>query len=244
MSFDWWTLGLQTVNFAVLVWLLHRLLYKPVLRMIDARRAEMEKQYADAAAAAAKARDELAEMEAARSNIAVEREAALKAAAAQAEEAAKARRAQAEGEAAGLLESARKTIADERGRALAEARKFAVDFGAEVAHRLLADAPRGEAWLERIERHLASLPKPEKEALVQQLENGGSLTVVTASALAPDVAEAWRAHLGRSLGNGTSVAFDVDPALLAGAELRFPNAVLRFSWQSALASVRSELEAS
>ncbi|PPC85052.1 MAG: ATPase, partial [Methylocystis sp.] len=46
MRFDWWTLGLQTVNFAVLVWLLHRLLYRPVLRMIDARRAEMEKQYA------------------------------------------------------------------------------------------------------------------------------------------------------------------------------------------------------
>jgi F-type H+-transporting ATPase subunit b len=244
MRFDWWTLGLQTVNFAVLVWLLHQLLYRPVLRMIDARRAEMEKQYAAAAAATAKASEQLAEMEAERSHIAAEREAVLKAATAQAEEAAKARRAQAENEAAAFLESMRKTIADERGRAFADARNLAVDFGAEVAHRLLADTPRGEAWLEKIERHLASLPKAEKEALIRQLENGASLTVVTASSLAPETAETWRVHLRRSLGDGTSVAFDVDPDLLAGVELHFPSAILRFSWQSALASVRSELEAS
>ena len=38
MRFDWWTLALQTVNFAVLVWLLHRFLYRPVLRMIATAR--------------------------------------------------------------------------------------------------------------------------------------------------------------------------------------------------------------
>jgi len=182
-------------------------------------------------------------MEAARSNIAIERETALKVATAQAEEAAKTRRAQAEKEAAAILESMRKTIADERGRAFAEARNLAIDFGAEVAHRLLADAPRAEAWLERIERHLASLPKAEKEALVRQLKNGASLTVLTASSLAPETAENWRAHLRRSLGDGTLVAFEVDPSLLAGAELHFPSAILRFSWRSALASIRAELEA-
>ena len=40
MHFDWWTLALQTINFAILAWLLHRFLYKRVLRVIDARRAE------------------------------------------------------------------------------------------------------------------------------------------------------------------------------------------------------------
>ena len=41
MHLDWWTIALQTINFAILVWLLHRFLYKPVLRMIDARKAEI-----------------------------------------------------------------------------------------------------------------------------------------------------------------------------------------------------------
>src|SRR3546814_21092072 len=41
MHFDWWTLALQTVNFAIPVWLLQRFLYKPVLRLIDSPRAEV-----------------------------------------------------------------------------------------------------------------------------------------------------------------------------------------------------------
>jgi len=31
------------------------------------------------------------------------------------------------------------------------------------------------------------------------------------------------------------------PGWIAGAELHFPNAVLRFSWQSALAAMRAEI---
>ena len=73
MHFDWWTLALQTINFAILAWLLHRFLYKPVLRVIDARRAEIDKQYADASMAEAKAKQELAAVEAGRSSIAAER---------------------------------------------------------------------------------------------------------------------------------------------------------------------------
>lgn len=246
MPFDWWTLALQTVNFAVLVWLLHRFLYKPVLRMIDERRAEIEKQYAGASAAEAKAKDQLAAIEAERASIASAHETALKAAAAQAEEVAKARHAQAEAEAAAILESARKTIATERSKALAEVRKSALDLGADVARRLLAEVPsklREEAWLERIEQYLAALPEPERDALARQLENSAALTVVTASSLAPDAAAAWQARLRRVLGEGINIAFDVNPDLLAGMELHFPSAILRFSWQSALATVRSEIEA-
>jgi len=42
MHFDWSTFALQTANFAILVWLLHRFLYRPVLRLLDARRAEID----------------------------------------------------------------------------------------------------------------------------------------------------------------------------------------------------------
>src|SRR5215471_6750937 len=45
MHLDWWTIGLQTINFGILVWLLHRFLYKPVLTMIDARKAEVGRQF-------------------------------------------------------------------------------------------------------------------------------------------------------------------------------------------------------
>jgi F-type H+-transporting ATPase subunit b len=249
MLFDWWTLALQTINFAILAWLLHRFLYKPVLRMIDARRAEIDKQYAEVSSAEAKARDALATIEAARSNITAERDTVLKAATAQAEEVAKARRAEAEREAAALLDGARKTLATERDQALAEARKLAVDLGAGMARRVLAGVAgvlakvRAEAWLREIEQYLAALPKPEFEALWKQFADGAPLRVVTAWALPEKAAEAWRAGLQKKFGGQTSITFDIDSHLIAGAELHFPSSILRFSWQTALEALCSEIDA-
>ncbi len=246
MRFDWWTLGLQTVNFTILVWLLHHFLYKPVLLMIDARRAEIEKQYADARAADIRVKDELAAIVAQRAGFAAECQAKLEAAAAQAEDLAKARHARAEAEAASLLEGARKTLAMERDKAIVDTRTAALDLGTEIASRLLCEVPvelRAEAWLDRIAEYLAALPKPEMDALGRQLDDGSALTVMTAASLAPDIAEAWRVLLRRSLGDETTIAFDVDQDLIAGAELHFPSAVLRFSWKSALAAARAEIEA-
>jgi F-type H+-transporting ATPase subunit b len=244
MQFDWWTLALQTVNFAVLVWLLHRFLYKPVLRMIDARRTEVEKQYADAFAAEAKAKATLADIEKERAGIAAERTAALKAAAAEAEAASAARRTRAEGEASALVDQARKSLAAERDKAMVEARRAALDLGTEIARRLLSEVPtelRTEAWLERIEGHLAGLARAERAEIMAGL-NGGALRVVTAVPLPEPVTTEWRARLGRALGDRTTLVFDVDTALVAGVELHFPNAILRFSWRSALEAMRTELE--
>jgi F-type H+-transporting ATPase subunit b len=244
MHLDWWTLALQTVNFAILVWLLHRFLYKPVLRMIDARKAEIERQYADARATDQKAKAQLAAAEAERAGMAEEREAGLKAAAAQAQELIEGRRAQAERDAQALLDAARKTVAVERARALEEARRMALDLGAEFARRLLAEVPmqlRAEAWIERIERYVDGLAAAERDALRRQLADGSALTVVTAAPLPASVADTWRERLRRSLGEGISITFEVSPELIAGAELHFPTAVLRFSWQSALEAARTEL---
>ena len=244
MHFDWSTFALQTVNFGILVWLLHRFLYRPVLRLVDARRAEIDQQFAAARVAETKAEDQLAAIKAERAGIAAERAAALKAAAAQAEEAAAARRAQSEREAAALLNAARTALAAERAEASAEAREAAFDLGADIAARLLAEMPikeRGEAWLARIEKYLGSLPQMEMDALAGQLVDGAELKVVTVSTLPAEIAEDWRARLQRILGERPTIAFGVDRHLVAGAELHFPNAVLRFSWQSALEAMRAEM---
>jgi len=243
MHLDWWTIGLQTINFGILVWLLHRFLYKPVLTMVDARKAEVGRRFDAAKKLEEKAKAQLATIEAERAGIAAEREAALKAAAAQAQEMTKARRAQAERDAEALMASTRKTLALEREGALDEARRVALDLGADFAQRLLAEVPvqhRAEAWIERIEQHLNSLPPSEREALVRQLADGNPLTVITACALPVATAEHWKERLGQSLGISGGMRFEVNPDLIAGAELHFPTAILRFSWQSALAAARTE----
>src|SRR5665213_264164 len=58
MLIDWFTVTAQAVNFLILVWLLQRFLYKPVLAAIDARESKIATQLTDAAAVKKEAQKE------------------------------------------------------------------------------------------------------------------------------------------------------------------------------------------
>src|ERR1700690_4371000 len=77
MIIDWWTLGLQTVNFLVLVWLLKRFFWRPVAVMIEQRRATAQRALAEADEKRSQATAALAEIEQTRAGFAQEREAIL-----------------------------------------------------------------------------------------------------------------------------------------------------------------------
>jgi F-type H+-transporting ATPase subunit b len=55
MLIDWFTVGAQAVNFLILVWLMQRFLYKPILGAIDAREKSIAAALADATATRADA---------------------------------------------------------------------------------------------------------------------------------------------------------------------------------------------
>jgi F-type H+-transporting ATPase subunit b len=55
---DWYTVGAQALNFLILVWLMKRFLYKPVLAAIDVREKRIAKEIADADAKKADAQKE------------------------------------------------------------------------------------------------------------------------------------------------------------------------------------------
>lgn len=58
MLIDWFTVVAQTLNFLILVWLLKRFLYKPILEAIDAREKRIATELAEADAKKAEARQE------------------------------------------------------------------------------------------------------------------------------------------------------------------------------------------
>ena len=51
MSIDWITVAAQIANFLVLVWLLKRFLYRPILDGIDAREGEISHRMQEAVTA-------------------------------------------------------------------------------------------------------------------------------------------------------------------------------------------------
>jgi len=58
MLLDWFTIGAQALNFLILVWLMKRFLYKPILNAIDAREKLIAKELTDADAKKAEAQKE------------------------------------------------------------------------------------------------------------------------------------------------------------------------------------------
>ena len=58
MLIDWFTVGAQALNFIILVWLMKRFLYKPILDAIDAREKKIAAELADADAKKAEAQKE------------------------------------------------------------------------------------------------------------------------------------------------------------------------------------------
>jgi F-type H+-transporting ATPase subunit b len=58
MLIDWFTVGAQALNFLILVWLMKRFLYKPILNAINAREKLIAGELADAAAKKAEAQKE------------------------------------------------------------------------------------------------------------------------------------------------------------------------------------------
>ncbi len=58
MLIDWFTVGAQTLNFLILVWLLKRFLYKPILHAIDEREKRIAAELADADTKKAEAQKE------------------------------------------------------------------------------------------------------------------------------------------------------------------------------------------
>src|ERR1039458_10054288 len=58
MLIDWFTIGAQALNFLILVWLLKRFLYKPILHAIDTREKRIAGELADADAKKAEAQKE------------------------------------------------------------------------------------------------------------------------------------------------------------------------------------------
>jgi F-type H+-transporting ATPase subunit b len=241
MATSGWTLAFQLINFLVLIWLLRRFLYRPVLTVIEKRRAEMGRVMAEAAGAKKAAESERSALAADRAQVAMERDRTLEQAASAAQRERESLLESARAEAQILETEARKQIERERS----DARETLIDEAAllasEIARRLLATAALASTatpFLDRALAALAAMPPSERDRLLLPNE---SLTVVSAAPLDQGGRTTCQSKLADALGKPVNVTFLEDPELLAGVELRFPRVVLRHNWRDELADIRQQL---
>jgi F-type H+-transporting ATPase subunit b len=239
MSFDWWTLALQTVNFLVLAWLLQHFLYRPVLAAIDRRRAETDS--ARARATEAERRAEAAEADWRRrgdelesERVALRRQSETEAAR-RGEEVVAGARLQAER----LLVEARATMATERDAAADILGRRAAEVATVLAGRLLADAAPGVGaapFVDLLINRLGGLDAAERAAFAV---DGLRLELAPAGSEAERQTAAGR--VAKALGGMATIATAEAPELIAGARLSAAAAVLEVSWAATLATAQREM---
>jgi len=241
MRFDWSTLVLQTVNVLVLLWLLRRFLFRPVVDIIVARKNAAEQMLAEAAASRKEA-EASAEAAAYREKkLAADSDRILADASAAAETERMRLLALAKDQAAQARDSARAALEREREQMNRELDKEARDLAVGIAARLLGRVPApavNAALLQSLGSWLAGLTPNELRTLAQ---SEGSLEVVTAVPLDATAQTACAAMLAQRLGRAAPLQFGTDPSLIAGVELRSSHARLYNNWRADLDRVAQEL---
>ena len=244
MHIDWWTLALQTVNVLVLIWLLTRFFFRPVVDMVAKRQEEANKLLADAAAARREAADARADADRARAEIDAERERLI----AEARKSASIEKAnllaQSSQEIAKLHGEAEAAIARDRTAAEQAVMARASELAVEIAQRLLgrfASKVALSACLEELCRALRALSSDERKSFISETAADRSIAIVTAAPLSEEDMARVRDVLKAAFSAELPFEFRADPTLIAGIELHSRNAILCNSWRADLDRFRTEL---
>jgi F-type H+-transporting ATPase subunit b len=242
MTIDWWTLGIQTVNVVILIWLLERFFWRPVAAMIEQRRAAAQKMLAEAELKRAEATDAMAEIDRTRAGFDREREAIIAAAHETAERARAEQLAAAAREAAAVSAAASAAIEQQRHATEKAWTERASRLAVEIAGRLVSrlDGPVvSAAFLDWLLREIRSLPPPVRSAAAA---DGVVLEAISACAIDPADQERYCKSICDAFGADPQIIFKVDPALIAGLELRGPHLAVNNSWRADLSMILTDLD--
>jgi len=245
MLIDWFTVGAQIVNFLILVWLLKRLLYKPILDAIDAREKRIAAELADADTKKADAQKERTAFEDKNKAFDLQRIGLLGKAA----DEAKAERERLIDQAKKDAESLRVTHADAlRGdqirlggeiALLAEREVFAI---ARKALADLATVSLEERVGEVFTRRLRELDPKAKALLGDALKNSSQPALVrSAFDLPPDQKAAIQNALNETFSAVVRIKFEDSQEVICGIELTANGQKVAWSISSYLAELSKKV---
>ncbi|BBL75507.1 F0F1 ATP synthase subunit delta [Methylomagnum ishizawai] len=222
MNFDWTTFALEFLNFLILLWILRRFLYGPVLEVIAARQRKIEDQLHDAERIRAEAQ---AAREACEHQQAAWAEEQIQARAGLARSIAEERERLLRGVADEAAETRAKFQAQEERERQDWARtteRRALALGGRFVTKLLERAAGPELETRLIALALADfgrLPADQTETLRAALLAGDGPDVVSAFPLADEQRAALTAALAQLAGRPVQPTFREDADVLAGLRI-------------------------
>lgn len=246
MLIDWFTVVAQVLNFLILVWLLKRFLYRPILRAIDVREKRIAAEVADASAMKTEAEKDREAFEA-RTRAFDEQRAALLGKATDEASAEKQR----------LLAEAHKSLdaltETQHAASLAEAGKLNQALCLRVQQEVFAIARKAlgdlastsleERMVDVFVQRLGLVDDDTRKALAEAI-SGSSDTAVVRSAF--ELTAAQQATLQKALGDlvatDVRIRFETTPAFTSGIEFTAGGQKLGWTIAGYLASLRDSVD--
>jgi len=246
MLIDWFTVGAQALNFIILVWLLKRFLYRPILDAVDAREQRVAAELADADARKAEAGKERDEFQ--RKNQQFDRERADLLTKARDE--AKAERQRLLGEA----RQAADALSAKRQQGLRnDARKLSLAIGRRTQQEVFAIARKvltelatsslEQGMAELFARRLRGMDAKAKSDFAEALGSApGAALVRSAFDLPAEPRATIQAALNETFSAKIGLRFEVAPDLISGIELTSNGQKLAWSIADYLASLETGVD--
>jgi len=246
MLIDWFTVGAQALNFLILVWLMKRFLYKPVLNAIDAREKRIAQELAEANKKGNEAQEERNELRRKNEEFDRERAELLSKAA----DEAKAEREQ-------LMDEARKAADALSAKRAETLRSEAKDLNQTITRRAqeavfsmarqalsdLASTSLEEQMGERFTRRLREMDGEAKAVLREALEATSDPALVrSAFDLPADQRAAIQKALNETFSTDVHLRFETTPELVAGIELAAHGQKVAWSIAGYLASLEKSVD--
>ena len=241
MLIDWFTVGAQALNFLVLVWLLKRFLYKPILGAIDAREKRIAAELADADAKKAEALKERDEFQRKNEEFAQQRDALLRKATDEAQ-AERERLLDEARQAAAVLQAQRQeTLRNEEQNLHQAISRRAQQEVFAIARKALADLS-GTSLEERMVavfvRRLREMDGKVKAGLAEALKTATAPALVrTAFDLPAEQRTAIQNAINETFSAEIRLRFEATPDLIGGIEMSTDGQKVAWSIKDYLASL-------
>ena len=245
MLIDWFTVSAQVVNFLILVWLMKRFLYKPILHAIDAREQRIAAELADADRKRAEAQKERDEFQHKNEEFDQQRAALLSKA-----------RDEAQAERQRLLDEARQTADALRARRQDALQREQQSLDDEIARRTrdevfaiarktltdLAGTSLEERISEAFTRRLRELNDEAKEGLAKALKTSPAPVLLRSAFELPSEQRAAIQHaLNETFSAEIQVRFETAPDVISGIELTANGRKVAWSIADYLASLKKSI---
>ncbi len=245
MGIDWFTFVAQIVNFLILIWLLKRFLYKPVLNAIDAREKRIGSELTAAAAKMAEAVEEQELYRNKNQELENQRTRFLKTAAEEGEMIRQRLQEDARSESEALRQKLREGLDSEFAGLKGEIVRRTHGEVFAIAGKVLADLAGAELEQQMVARfisQLAALDDGSRQRLQHLLESGGSPPMVRSAFNLGQQRTDLEQSIHAAFAYGGAVEYAVDPELISGIELTINGYKLAWSIADYLQALESRIE--